>query len=182
MSSILDFESVEYLYIFDYYDIPLSFITKKIDDKYYFVYAIDFDTFFVKPLSIKNLKTLFSDISTNTLLQEFYLEDDFSILKRENNNIFVKYGVKIFELENNINASEYFPEDDSKFERDLISGKSFNMLCSEYATTFSDILNNKQLTIKLVDSYNSHSADLDVVSKAINLMENFIEGSKVFLR
>ena len=86
MSSILDFESVEYLYIFDYYDIPLSFITKKIDDKYYFVYAIDFDTFFVKPLSIKNLKTLFSDISTNTLLQEFYLEDDFSILKRENNN------------------------------------------------------------------------------------------------
>ena len=181
MSSILDFESVEYLYIFDYYDIPLSFITKKIDDKYYFVYAIDFDTFFVKPLSIKNLKTLFSDISTNTLLQEFYLEDDFSILKREN-NIFVKYGVKIFELENNINASEYFPEDDSKFERDLISGKSFNMLCSEYATTFSDILNNKQLTIKLVDSYNSHSADLDVVSKAINLMENFIEGSKVFLR
>ena len=56
------------------------------------------------------------------------------------------------------------------------------MLCSEYATTFSDILNNKQLTIKLVDSYNSHSADLDVVAKAINLMENFIEGSKVFLR
>ena len=54
------------------------------------------------------------------------------------------------------------------------------MLCSEYATTFSDILNNKQLTIKLVDSYNSHSADLDVVAKAINLMENFIEGQKYF--
>ncbi|HEL1154603.1 TPA: hypothetical protein TVK01_001806, partial [Streptococcus equi subsp. zooepidemicus] len=76
MNNVFDFELVEYLYIFDYYDIPLSFITKKIDDKYYFVYAIDFDTFFVKPLSVKNLKLLFSNITTHELLQEFYLEDD----------------------------------------------------------------------------------------------------------
>ncbi|HEL1169998.1 TPA: hypothetical protein TVK14_001999, partial [Streptococcus equi subsp. zooepidemicus] len=73
-------------------------------------------------------------------------------------------------------------EDDSKFEHDFISGKSFNILCSEYTTTFSDVLNNKQLTIKLVDNHNSHSADLSVVTKAINLMEDFIEGTKEFLR
>ncbi|HEM3648942.1 TPA: hypothetical protein U1C40_001591, partial [Streptococcus suis] len=79
-------------------------------------------------------------------------------------------------------VSEYFPEDDSKFERDFISGKSFNTLCSEYTTTFSDVLNNKQLTIKLVDNHNSNSADLAVVTKAINLMDNFIEGTKEFLR
>lgn len=182
MNNIFDFESVEYLYIFDYYDIPLSFVTKKIDDKYFFVYAIDFDTFFVKPLSVKNLKLLFSDITTYELLQEFYLEDDFSILRREADNSFTTKTVKLFELENNFNVGEYFPEDDSKFEYDFISGKSFNTLCSEYTTTFSDILNNKKLTIKLVDNYNSHSADLDVVTKAINLMENFIEGTKESLR
>ncbi|HEM6145327.1 TPA: hypothetical protein U2D27_000934 [Streptococcus suis] len=182
MNNVFDFESIEYLYIFDYYDIPLSFITKKIDDKYYFVYAIDFDTFFVKPLSVKNLKLLFSDITTHELLQEFYSEDDFSILRRETDNTFTTKNVKLFELENNINVSEYFPEDDSKFERDFISGKSFNTLCSEYTTTFSDVLNNKQLTIKLVDNHNSNSADLAVVTKAINLMDNFIEGTKEFLR
>ena len=81
MSNVnFDIESIEYLYIFDYYDFPLSFITKKINGKYYFFYYLDFETYFVKALSIKDINLIFSDISTRSLLENFYNQEDFFVL------------------------------------------------------------------------------------------------------
>lgn len=182
MNNDFNIESIDYLYIFDYYDIPLSFITQKLNNKYYFFYYIDCNSFFIKPLNATNLNLIFSKTnSTREILQKFYEESDFFILQKQDDKI-VKHNIQNFERENNIKLDKFFPEDGYQFEYDFISGKSFDVLCDEYITTFSDVLNlDKQLTIKLIDSNNSHSADLDVVTKAINLVNNFIEGSKSYL-
>lgn len=182
MSNVnFDIESIEYLYIFDYYDFPLSFITKKINGKYYFFYYLDFETYFVKALSIKDINLIFSDISTRSLLENFYNQEDFFVLYKNKNNQYDFNNISVFEIENNIRATDYFPENDSKFQQDFITNRDFETLCREYTSIFSDLFDNKELTVKLVDRYNSHSASANIVIKTINLLNTFMDSLKLHL-
>lgn len=79
--SKFNLEDVEYLLIFDYYDYPLSFISKKIKGIYYFFYFIDYSTFFIKPLSIKDISLIFSGSGVKEILEEFEKASDFEIIQ-----------------------------------------------------------------------------------------------------
>lgn len=139
-------EDVEYLLIFDYYDYPLSFISKKIEGIYYFFYFIDYSTFFIKPLSIKDLSLIFSGSSVKEILEEFEKASDFEIIQyissKEEPNI---KSIAEYEKENSISIVEFFPEGDLYFEKDSISKLSFQKLKVIYPEFFPDFFKNKSL-------------------------------------
>lgn len=176
-------DDIDYLFIFDYYDYPLSFITKKINDEYCFFYFIDFGTYLFKPLSLKDIILIFSDIPTKHLLNEFLNDNSFQVIEQDNekNNLILK-SINEYELEKNLKINDYFPSDDSKFESDFISGRTFSRLTNSYEEYFPDLFKNKDLTIKLIDSDNSHSSNPDTVISAIKLVKTFIDGHKEHLK
>lgn len=176
-------DNIEYLFIFDYYDSPLSFITKKINGNYYFLYFIDFGTYFSKPLSIKDIILLFSNIPTKDILNVFLKDSNSKIIEQESNGdgLFLK-SIKEYELERNLIITDYFPSDDSKFESDFVSGHKFPHLTDNYEKYFPDLFKNKNLTIKLIDNNNSHSSDPDIIVSTIELIKTFIKGHKEYLK
>lgn len=176
-------ENIDYLFIFDYYDYPLSFISNKIDGSYRFFYFIDDYTYFLKRLSIKDIVLLFSDLSTKELLDFFIAQSDFEIIEYDalSNEINIK-SISEYELDNSVKVVDFFPDENSKFEEDIISKISFSDLRRTYKTYFPDLFSNKELTIKLVDSTNSHSSKPDMVISTISLMKTFFNESKEYLK
>lgn len=175
-------DDIDYLFIFDYYDYPLSFISKKIEGNYYFFYFIDDYTYFIKRLSIKDISLVFTDVSTRNILEEFKVAEDFNIM--EYNTSSDKTLIKTiaeYELEKNVNIEEFFPDEESKFEEDQISGKSFTLLKESYTEFFPDIFKNRDLTVKLIDKDNSNLSNPDIVISTIRLMESYFDGHKEHL-
>ncbi|GAA3251730.1 hypothetical protein LMG8520_1720 [Lactococcus lactis subsp. lactis] len=141
----INLEELDYLFIFDYYDYPLSFISKKIEGNYYFFYFIDYSTYFIKRLSIKDISLIFTDTPTRTILEEFKLSEDFNVIEYSTSNekTFIKT-IAEYELETNTNIEEFFPDEESKFEEDLISRKPFLLLKESYTEFFPDILKKRE--------------------------------------
>ncbi|WP_185768886.1 hypothetical protein, partial [Streptococcus cristatus] len=103
------------------------------------------------------------------------------VLYKNENNQYVFNNISKFEIEHNIRATDYFPENDSTFQQDFITNRDFETLCREYTSIFSDLFDNKELTVKLVDRYNSHSASANIVIKTINLLNTFMDSLKLHL-
>ena len=161
----------------------ISFISNKIDGSYRFFYFIDDYTYFLKRLSIKDIVLLFSDLSTKELLDFFIAQSDFEIIEYDalSNEINIK-SISEYELDNSVKVVDFFPDENSKFEEDIISKISFSDLRRTYKTYFPDLFSNKELTIKLVDSTNSHSSKPDMVISTISLMKTFFNESKEYLK
>ncbi|TNX59387.1 hypothetical protein FIU35_12285, partial [Enterococcus faecium] len=68
------FSSLEYIFIFDYYDSPLFFISQSSENnRYYLFYSIDDDAYFFSELSASDINYLFMNPNGYDILH--YLKD-----------------------------------------------------------------------------------------------------------
>ena len=70
LTNVSDLKSI---FVFDYYDFPLFFISKNTSTKkYYFFYFIDTEVYFFKELTRLDISLIFNGISIRNILQHFY--------------------------------------------------------------------------------------------------------------
>lgn len=167
--------SIDYKYIFEYYDFPLAFISDKIEDYYYFFYFIDDNQYFIKPLSIKNIELIFSRTPIRDILNEFLKEDNFQVIEFVTESEANLYTIKEFESYQSEVIEVCFPEPDLEFEYEYSRNLDFLEVVDTYKEDFSDIFYSKNLTIRLKDDINSHFALPEIVIGAIEFIKVYIE-------
>ena len=166
------FSSLEYIFIFDYYDSPLFFISQSSENnRYYLFYSIDDDAYFFSELSASDINYLFMNPNGYDILH--YLKDK-SKLK------FVLISKKSF---NTKSLSEYtgifdediyeaFPLERFPIEYEYVHKVNFNEIQKKYKSYFPNLFDNDQLTLRIKDKKNSHSLNIDIVYSALNFMKN----------
>ena len=164
--------NIKPIFIFEYYDAPLAYISDKINGKYYFFYFIDGNQYFIMPLTIKDIHLIFSSK---------YIRDIFdSFLKDEKQDDAVLYSIDEFEKFSII--EDCLPESDQEFKYDFVNKESFESLKGKYEKFFPGLFNHKQMTIKIRDKQNSYSVVPSAVLKTIKMIEIFLTEQKVFLK
>jgi hypothetical protein len=164
-----DFKNLEIVHIFEYYDIPLFFISESSDNEFYINYYIDEMTngvdkwFFGRISNKERLKLLNKQMSVLSFLNH--------LLKKERlyhifiDPFFRDLGAELkLELVNAKNLDEEsFPEEDFYVEYDYVTGE--NLIKLE-----EDIMDSSRFKVILKDKNNSHDISLDFF---INLFEKF---------
>lgn len=168
-------------FVFEYYDLPLVFISERLNGNYYFFYLIDDNIYFRKPLSSQDIKLIFESQNISSILKEFISSDNFEIIEFLTNDAATIYSVSDYVKKSGIDVKDFFPDEDIKFEYEYIKGVSFDRLKVQYEKEFPELFTAKNLTIKLKDSDNSYLAKPSMVLKTIAWVETFIEEKSKFL-
>lgn len=176
-----DSNSIDPIFIFEYYDTPLAFISNKIEGEYYFFYYIDDNQYFMMPLTVKDINLIFSSQYIREVFDFFMANEKFKIINFISQNDATLYTVPEFEEILGERIESCLPEDDQMFEYDYVHKVSFDSLKDTYKEYFPELFNHRQMTIKIRDEQNSHSATPSVVLKAIKLAETYISEKKIFL-
>ena len=78
LTNVSDLKSI---FVFDYYDFPLFFISKNTSTKkYYFFYFIDTEVYFFKELTRLDIFIIFIGIFFRYILQHFYVDGSLTII------------------------------------------------------------------------------------------------------
>lgn len=168
-------------FVFEYYDLPLVFISERLNGNYYFFYLIDDNIYFRKPLSSQDIKLIFESQNISSILKEFISSDNFEIIEFLTNDAATIYSVSDYVKKSGIDVKDFFPDEDIKFEYEYIKGVSFDRLKVQYEKEFPELFTAKNLTIKLKDSDNSYLAKPSMVLKTIAWVETFIKEKSKFL-
>lgn len=174
-------KSIRPKFVFEYYDLPLVFISERLNGNYYFFYLIDDNIYFRKPLSSQDIKLIFESQNISSILKEFISSDNFEIIEFLTNEAATIYSVSDYVQKSGINVKDFFPDEDIKFEYEYIKGVSFDRLKEQYEKEFSDLFTVKNLTIKLKDRDNSYLAKPSMVLRTIEWVETFIKEQINFL-
>ena len=174
--------NIKPIFIFEYYDAPLAYISDKINGKYYFFYFIDGNQYFIMPLTINNIHLIFSSQYIRDFFDSFLKDDNFKVIDFKTQDDAVLYNIDEFEKLSNTIIEDFLPESDQEFKYDFVNKESFESLKSKYKDFFPGLFNHKQMTIKMRDKQNSHSAVPSMVLKTIKMIEIFLSEQKVFLK
>lgn len=152
--------NLDYKYIFDYYDRPLSFIGF-LNSKNYLFHYIDEDVFFVTELTLK----LANKLSRSKNLTKFYSDIlDFGL-------------IKIIHFNHEAKRAEYIKIDDADFDVLQFLPKSNNIIDYDYYEkvdisqnyNLADRLNfpfeTRDLTVRVLDQRNSSTFRLSTIEK-----------------
>lgn len=168
-------------FVFEYYDLPLVFISERLNGNYYFFYLIDDNIYFRKPLSSQDIKLIFESQNILSILKEFISSDNFEIIEFLTNDAATIYSVSEYVKKSGIDVKDFFPDEDIKFEYEYLKGVSFDRLKVQYEKEFPELFTAKNLTIKLKDSDNSYLAKPSMVLRTIEWVETFIKEQINFL-
>lgn len=174
--------NIKPIFIFEYYDAPLAYISDKINGKYYFFYFIDGNQYFIMPLTIKDIHLIFSSQYIREFFDSFLKDENFKVIDFQTPNDAVLYNIDEFEKFSNTIIEDCLPESDQKFKYDFVNNESFESLKGKYKDFFPGLFNHKQMTIKLRDEQNSHSVVPSTVLKTIKMIEMFLSEQKLFLK
>lgn len=174
-------KDIEPLYIFEYYDSPIIFISNRIDEDYYFFYLIDDNQYFLKTLSAKDINLIFSSYYIKDFLDEFLKSDDFKIIEFKTDDKAILFTIAEFEKILGESIESCLPENEIRFEYEYVNKIPFLDLKDSYKNSFPELFNNQQLIFKLRDEKNSNTANPSVVLHAIELMKLYISEKKKYL-
>lgn len=174
-------KDIEPLYIFEYYDSPIIFISNRIDEDYYFFYLIDDNQYFLKTLSAKDINLIFSSYYIKDFLDEFLKSDDFKIIEFKTDDKAILFTIDEFEKILGESIESCLPENEIRFEYEYVNKIPFLDLKDSYKNSFPELFNNQQLIFKLRDEKNSNTANPSVVLHAIELMKLYISEKKKYL-
>lgn len=161
---------MEYIFIFDYYDIPLYFISY-INNEYYLYYCIDDSTFFkTDALNYEDFKIIFSDKSTLNILKYFYQHHKLKIQDNLNTLTIDQYNNHHQE-----NVLDYFPDDDIYMEYEYLSKQDINVLKDTYMNyiNISPSRAIDDLALRICDINNSHSIKSKIMVKILDFINIF---------
>ena len=133
LTNVSDLKSI---FVFDYYDFPLFFISKNTSTKkYYFFYFIDTEVYFFKELTRLDISLIFNGISIRNILQHFYDDGSLKIInfKSANNKVIE---IRDFLINHDEAIEELFPEDNEFIEYDEINNLSFEELRLSFENYF----------------------------------------------
>ena len=174
--------NIKPIFIFEYYDAPLAYISDKINGKYYFFYFIDGNQYFIMPLTIKDINLIFSSKYIRNFFESFLKDENLKVIDFHTQDDAVLYNIDEFEKFSNTIIEDCLPESDQEFKYDFVNKESFESLKGKYKDFFPGLFNHKQLTIKLRDEQNSHSVVPSAVLKTIKMIEIFLSEQKLFLK
>lgn len=179
LTNVSDLKSI---FVFDYYDFPLFFISKNTSTKkYYFFYFIDTEVYFFKELTRLDISLIFNGISIRNILQHFYDDGSLKIInfKSANNKVIE---IRDFLINHDEAIEELFPEDNEFIEYDEINNLSFEELRLSFENYFPELFNVKDITLRLIDKENSNQLSADSVLTSIEYVKNIFNGIKSMLQ
>lgn len=159
--------NLEYKYIFDYYDTPLSFIGY-INKKNYLFYFIEDDKFFITELTLKTATRL-SQEKNLTRFYSFLLEKDLiKIITLNHDDKKIQYS----NIEDeDFDVIHFLPKSDREIDYDYFSKndihQSFDLL-----TNLEFPFETRDITIRLIDQQNSSTMKLSVIESITEYMRN----------
>ena len=179
LTNVSDLKSI---FVFDYYDFPLFFISKNTSTKkYYFFYFIDTEVYFFKELTRLDISLIFNGISIRNILQHFYDDGSLKIInfKSANNKVIE---IRDFLINHDEAIEELCPEDNEFIEYDEINNLSFEELRLSFENYFPELFNVKDITLRLIDKENSNQLSADSVLTSIEYVKNIFNGIKSMLQ
>lgn len=173
-TKFLDYYNSEYIFIFDYYDIPLFYISKnQQNNSYYLFYFLDDNEYLFRRLNKKGIELLFSGIDIREILNSFYDENSLKILRFEEDDVEIS-SVEDYVTQNNMNLEDILPDEGEYIEYDIKNNMSNEDMKEQYQYFFPEFFNLKDLTLRLVDENNSNNLPVEIVLESIEYI------SKVF--
>lgn len=160
------------VFIFDYFDMPLFFISRDESNlKSYLFYLIDDDIFFVSEINRKTLTLLFDGGTTRNFLDDLIKNNQLFVLFVDGENYEVK---SIQEAESNLGESyeEWLPEEQLYIEHDYVTGREMKSLEKTYTEFFPEIYNNEDASIQTIDKMNYNAIFIEDINQ-----EDELEGS-----
>ena len=179
LTNVSDLKSI---FVFDYYDFPLFFISKNTSTKkYYFFYFIDTEVYFFKELTRLDISLIFNGISIRNILQHFYDDGSLKIInfKSANNKVIE---IRDFLINHDEAIEELFPENNEFIEYDEINNISFEELRLSFENYFPELFNVNDITLRLIDKENSNQLSADSVLTSIEYVKNIFNGIKSMLQ
>ena len=134
--------SVKPIFIFEYYDAPLTYITEKVNGKYYFFYFINDDQYFIMPLTIKHIHLIFSSKYIKNIFDAFLKDNNFKVIEFQTHEDAVLYNIDEFEKLSNVKIENVLPEHDEEFTYDFVHKDSFENLKNKYKKFFPELFPN----------------------------------------
>ncbi|GEM_PF-2638855 len=163
---------LEYIFIFDYYDQPLFFISKNSEDKkYYLFYSIDDNVYFFSDLSASDVDYFFKKPSGLEIINYLMDKSKMQLLLIDGETP---------RIENVSNYNQIFSEDISEalpdaifpVEYDYVNKVSFDTIKENYKSYFDSLYDNDQLTLRIKDPNNSSTLDISIIYTVINFVNN----------
>lgn len=174
----IDISSLEYVFIFDYYDEPLFFISKDEETKeYYAFYMIDDANFFFSAIGRQEIDYLFEGHSSKEFLIFLQEERLLNILSLEGENqqiITLKEG----EQKLGDTISNFFPVTDYPIEYDFLSKKNFEEIKDYYRESFPEYYEIKDMSVHIVNEKNDNSLAANIIIDTITFIKKAIDDIK----
>ncbi len=168
----LVFSDMEYIFIFDYYDTPLFFISQsRQDSNYYLFYSIDDDAYFYSELSASDIDYLFSNPNGYDVLHYLKKKSKLNFVV-VNNNSFDVNSLEEYANFFNEDITEVFPLEKYPIEFDFLHKLDFEDIRINYKSYFPNVYANDQLTLRIKDKENSSSLNIDIVSSALEFIRS----------
>lgn len=163
---------MDYIFIFDYYDAPLFFISQnRNDSNYYLFYSINDDAYFYSELSASDINYLFKNPSGYDILH--YLKDKSKLnFVMINNNSFDIKSLDEYTDTFNEDISEALPLEKYPIEFDFVHKLDFENMKNNYRSYFPNVYANDQLTLRIKNKENSSSLRIDIVSSALEFIKS----------
>lgn len=168
----------DYIFIFDYYDIPLFFISKNEEQSsYYLFYFFDYNEYFFSELDKQKIELLFSGKDIRSILLELQKNESLSVMKFNDND------TELIPVEDFFNAislsfEDVLPDEGEYIEFDRLTEKKYDELKDNYQEYFPEFFNLKDLTLRLVNQQNSNHFPVDIVLESINYIKKVFEDYK----
>lgn len=168
----LIFSDMEYIFIFDYYDFPLFFISQsRKNSNYYLFYSINDDVYFFSELSASDINYLFSNPNGYDILHYLKKKSKLKFVVINNDSFAVnnlnEY-VNIF----NEDVSEALPLEKHPIEFEFVNKLNFEDIRNNYKSYFPNVYANDQLTLRIKNKENSSSLNIDIVYSALEFIRS----------
>ncbi|MEB6146367.1 hypothetical protein [Enterococcus casseliflavus] len=168
----LIFSDMEYIFIFDYYDTPLFFISQsRKNSNYYLFYSINDDAYFYSELSASDINYLFSNPNGYDVLHYLKKKSKLNFVVIKDNSFDVN---SLAEYTNIFNEDirEALPLEKYPIEFDFVHKLEFEDIRKQYKSYFPNVYANDQLTLRIKNKEDSSSLGIDIVSSALEFMRS----------
>lgn len=165
-------DNLEYVFIFDYYDIPLFFFSKdKNDGKYYVFYLIDDNAYFYSSLSASDINYFFANSNGYDFLDYLNNKSKLKFILLEGNTCYIKE-LSEYKMIFNEDFKEAFPLGRHEIKYEYIHKVDFLEIKNNYKKYFPNIYDTEQLTLRIKDKKNSHSLDINIIYSTLDFIKN----------
>lgn len=168
----LIFSDMEYIFIFDYYDTPLFFISQSRKNRnYYLFYSINDDAYFCSELSASDINYLFKNPNGYDILHYLKKKSKLNFVVLNSNSFDIK-SLAEYTGTFNEDISEALPLEKFPIEFDFVHKLDFENISSNYRSYFPNVYANDQLTLRIKNKENSSSLNIDIIYSALEFIRS----------